>query len=126
MIRQKKQKKEVAYGLANIVIKSTFNNTIITVSDLSGNTLCWSSPGVSGFKGTRKSTSYAAQKATKDLILKIIELGVKKIVITIKGRGAGREACLRSLIYAGFQIISIKDKTALPYNGCRPPKKRRL
>lgn len=126
MIRQKKQKKEVTYGLANVNIKSTFNNTIITVCDLSGNTLCWSSPGISGFKGTRKSTTYAAQVATKDIILKAVELGIKKIVITIKGRGSGREACLRILVSAGFEIISIKDKTAIPYNGCRPPKKRRL
>lgn len=126
MIKSKKQKKQVPLGIGIANIKTTFNNTIITITDSSGNALCWASAGTSGFKGTRKATSYAAQVAAKDVALKAIEFGIKKLGIVLKGRGAGRETCLRALSLAGFQIISIEDRTEIPYNGCRPPKKRRL
>lgn len=122
----RKQKKQVLLGLGIATIKTTFNNTIITVSDGEGNVLCWSSAGTSGFEGTRKSTSYAAQKTAKEVALKAIEFGVKKLEIILKGRGTGKETCLRALSLAGFEIISIQDKISLPHNGCRPPKKRRL
>lgn len=122
----RKQKKQVILGLGIATIKTTFNNTIITVSDSEGNVLCWSSAGTSGFEGTRKSTSYAAQKTAKEVALKAIEFGVKKLEVILKGRGTGKETCLRALALAGFEIISIQDKIAIPHNGCRPPKKRRL
>jgi small subunit ribosomal protein S11 len=121
-----KQKKQVLLGLGIATIKTTFNNTIITVSDSDGNVLCWSSAGTSGFEGTRKATSYAAQSAAKEVALKAIEFGVKKLEVILKGKGTGKETCLRALSLAGFDIIAIQDKIAIPYNGCRPPKKRRL
>lgn len=128
MIRQKKQKKEVVFGIGRVNIKTTFNNTIISIADSSGNVLCWASSGTSGFKGTRKSTSYAAQTVCQDVILKALDFGIKKIEIILTGRGSGREACLRALGLPEnkFEILSIKDKTTFPSNGCRPPKKRRL
>jgi small subunit ribosomal protein S11 len=121
-----KHKKQVLLGLGIANIKTTFNNSIITISDSDGNALCWSSAGTSGFKGTRKATSYAAQIAAKEVALKAIEFGVKKLEIILKGKGTGKETCLRTLSLAGFDIISIEDKTSVPHNGCRPPKKRRL
>ena len=125
MIKQrKKQKKLVSVGIVNI--KTTFNNTIITISDILGNTLCWSSSGTSGFKGTRKNTPFAAQTATRNADLKAIEMGMEKVEVVIKGRGNGRETSIRALKGAGLSILSIEDRTALPHNGCRPPKKRRL
>lgn len=125
MIKQrKKQKKLVSVGIVNI--KTTFNNTIITISDILGNTLCWSSSGTSGFKGTRKNTPFAAQTATRNAALKAIEMGMEKVEVVIKGRGNGRETSIRALKGAGLSILSIEDRTALPHNGCRPPKKRRL
>ena len=117
---KKKQKKSIGVGIANI--KTTFNNTIVTISDLLGNTICWSSSGSSGFKGARKNTPFAAKNAA----LKAIELGMEKIEIIIKGRGNGRETSVRALKSAGLNIVSIEDKTSVPHNGCRPPKKRRL
>jgi small subunit ribosomal protein S11 len=125
MIKQrKKQKKLVSVGIVNI--KTTFNNTIITISDILGNTLCWSSSGTSGFKGTRKNTPFAAQTATRNAALKAIDMGMEKVEVVIKGRGNGRETSIRALKGAGLSILSIEDRTALPHNGCRPPKKRRL
>jgi small subunit ribosomal protein S11 len=91
-----------------------------------GNTLCWSSSGTSGFKGTRKNTPFAAQTATRNAALKAIEMGMEKVEVVIKGRGNGRETSIRALKGAGLSILSIEDRTALPHNGCRPPKKRRL
>ena len=122
--QKKKQKKSVSVGIASV--KTTFNNTIITISDLLGNTLCWASAGTSGFKGARKNTPFAAQSAARNVALKAIDLGVEKIEVVIKGRGNGRETSVRALKSAGLNIASIEDKTNVAHNGCRPPKKRRL
>jgi small subunit ribosomal protein S11 len=122
--QKKKQKKSVVIGIANI--KTTFNNTIVTITDSLGNTLCWASSGTSGFKGARKNTPFAAQSAARNAALKAIELGMEKIEIVIKGRGNGRETSIRALKSAGLNILSIEDRTAIAHNGCRPPKKRRL
>lgn len=122
--QKKKQKKVVTIGIANI--KTTFNNTIITICDILGNTICWSSSGTSGFKGSRKNTPFAAQTAAKNAATKAMELGMEKIEIIIKGRGNGRESSIRGLKSAGLSILSIEDKTSVAHNGCRPPKKRRL
>nr|AYO28128.1 ribosomal protein S11 [Synura petersenii] len=121
---KKKQKKSVTVGIANI--KTTFNNTIVTISDFLGNTLCWASAGSSGFKGARKNTPFAAQSAARNAALKALELGMEKIEIVIKGRGNGRETSVRALKATGLNILSIEDKTSVAHNGCRPPKKRRL
>ncbi len=122
--QKKKQKKSVPIGIANI--KTTFNNTIITISDILGNTLCWDSAGTAGFKGARKNTPFAAQTAAKNVAIKALELGMEKVEVVIKGRGSGRETSVRALKTAGLNILSISDKTNIPHNGCRPPKKRRL
>jgi small subunit ribosomal protein S11 len=126
MSKQKKKQKKllVNVGIANI--KSTFNNTIITIADILGNTICWASSGTSGFKGARKNTPFAAQSAARNAALKAIELGMEKVEVVIKGRGNGRETSIRALKSAGLNIISIEDKTGIAHNGCRPPKKRRL
>jgi small subunit ribosomal protein S11 len=125
MVKQKKkQKKSITVGIANI--KTTFNNTIITICDILGNTLCWDSSGTSGFKGARKNTPFAAQMAARNVAGKALELGMEKIEVVVKGRGNGRESSIRALKAAGLNIISIEDKTAVAHNGCRPPKKRRL
>jgi small subunit ribosomal protein S11 len=121
---KKKQKKSVLVGLANI--QTTFNNTIITITDTLGNTLCWASSGTSGFKGARKNTPFAAQSAAQNAAYKAKELGMEKIEIIIKGRGNGRETSIRALKSAGLIILSIEDRTPIAHNGCRPPKKRRL
>ena len=121
---KKKQKKSVTVGIANI--KTTFNNTIVTISDILGNTICWASSGSSGFKGARKNTPFAAQSAARNAAVKAIELGMEKIEVIIKGRGNGRETSVRALKSSGLNILSIEDKTAVAHNGCRPPKKRRL
>jgi small subunit ribosomal protein S11 len=122
--QKKKEKKSVQVGIANI--KTTFNNTIVTITDLLGNTLCWSSAGTSGFKGARKNTPFAAQSAARNAALKAIDLGMEKIEIVLKGRGNGRETSIRAIKSAGLNILSIEDRTAIAHNGCRPPKKRRL
>ena len=116
----------IAWWEGHLEVTSTFNNTIITITDFVGNTLCWSSAGTVGFKGSRKSTPFAAQSAARNAALKAIELGMEKIEVVIKGRGNGRETSIRALKSAGLNIVSIEDKTAIPHNGCRPPKKRRL
>jgi len=122
--QKKKEKKSVQVGIANI--KTTFNNTIVTITDLLGNTLCWSSAGTSGFKGARKNTPFAAQSAARNAALKAIDLGMEKIEIVLKGRGNGRETSIRAIKSAGLNILSIEDRTGIAHNGCRPPKKRRL
>jgi small subunit ribosomal protein S11 len=122
--QKKKQKKSVTVGVANI--KTTFNNTIITISDILGNTICWSSSGTSGFKGSRKNTPFAAQSAARNAAVQAIEFGMEKVEVVVKGRGNGRETSIRALKSAGLNILSIEDKTSVAHNGCRPPKKRRL
>jgi small subunit ribosomal protein S11 len=125
MVQQKKkQKKTISVGLVHI--KSTFNNTIITISDIFGNTICWSSAGTSGFKGSRKNTPFAAQTAARNAASKALEFGLEKIEVILKGRGNGRESSIRALKAIGLNILSIEDKTGVPHNGCRPPKKRRI
>ena len=121
---KKKQKKIVNVGIVHI--KNSFNNTIITISDIFGNTICWSSSGTSGFKGSRKNTPFAAQSAARNVASKAMEFGMQKVDIILKGRGNGRETTIRAFKVAGLTISSIEDKTSLPRNGCRPPKKRRI
>lgn len=122
------KKKTVRKNIPNAIafIKSTFNNTIITITDPTGNTISWSSAGIVGFKGSRKSTPFAAQQAARDAANKAMDHGVKSLSVFIKGPGAGREAAIRSLQAAGFRIGLIKDVTPIPHNGCRAPKRRRV
>ncbi|HON58735.1 MAG TPA: 30S ribosomal protein S11 [Smithella sp.] len=121
---KKKEKKNITEGIAHI--QSTFNNTIVTITDLSGNVIAWSSAGLQGFKGSRKSTPFAAQMAAEDVVRKAKEQGMRKVQVYIKGPGAGRESALRSLQIAGLTITLIRDVTPVPHNGCRPPKRRRV
>ena len=121
---KKKEKKVVTSGKA--FVNATFNNTIISITDKSGNVLSWSSAGSKGFKGSRKSTPYAAQVAADDAAAKASEYGLKNLDVEVKGPGSGRETALRALQARGFKIISIKDTSPIPHNGCRPPKKRRV
>lgn len=122
--RKKKDKKNVPVGVAHI--QSTFNNTIVTITDPKGNTIAWSSSGIQGFKGSRKSTPYAAQTAAEDAAKKAMEHGMRTVEVFVKGPGSGREAALRALQTAGFQVTLIRDVTPIPHNGCRPPKRRRV
>jgi len=122
--KKKKIKKNILNGIA--YVQSTFNNTIITIADTSGNVISWSSSGQKGFKGSRKSTPYAAQVAADTAATKALEVGMKNLNVEIKGPGSGRETALRALQARGFKIISIKDTTPMPHNGSRPPKKRRV
>jgi small subunit ribosomal protein S11 len=121
---KKKEKKNIGNGVVHI--QSTFNNTIITISDIAGNVVSWSSSGVMGFKGSRKSTPFAAQLTAEDAAKKAMEHGVRNVEVYVKGPGAGRESALRSLQAAGFNVTMIKDVTPIPHNGCRPPKRRRV
>ena len=121
---KKKVKKNVQSGIAHI--QSTFNNTIVTITDVSGNVVAWSSAGVRGFKGSRKSTPFAAQLAAEDAAKKAMDHGMRSISVYVKGPGAGRESALRALQQAGFKITLIRDVTPIPHNGCRPPKRRRV
>ncbi|MBW2564916.1 MAG: 30S ribosomal protein S11 [Deltaproteobacteria bacterium] len=121
---KKKEKKNISTGIVHI--QSTFNNTIVTITDPAGNVVAWSSAGVQGFKGSRKSTPFAAQLAAEDAAKKAMEHGMKNVEVYVKGPGAGRESALRSLQSAGFNVILIKDVTPIPHNGCRPPKRRRV
>jgi small subunit ribosomal protein S11 len=123
-VRKKKEKKNVPRGVAHI--QATFNNTIISITDPEGNVVAWSSAGTQGFKGSRKSTPFAAQLAAEDAARKAMDQGMRFVEVLIKGPGAGREAALRSLQAAGFQITLIRDVTPIPHNGCRPPKRRRV
>ncbi len=121
---KKKEKKNIAEGVAHI--QSTFNNTIITITDLSGNVIAWSSAGVQGFKGSRKSTPFAAQMAAEDAVKKAKEHGMRTVQVYVRGPGAGRESALRALQVAGLHISLIRAVTPIPHNGCRPPKRRRV
>ena len=122
--KKKRERKHVERGQAHI--QSTFNNTLITLTDMDGNALSWSSAGSNGFKGSRKSTPFAAQSAAEVAAKAAMEHGLKSVEVFVKGPGSGREAALRALETAGLKVVSIKDITPIPHNGCRPPKKRRV
>ena len=123
-IRKKKVRKNILKGVVHI--QSTFNNTIVTISDKQGNVVSWCSSGVLGFKGSRKSTPFAAQNAVTDATRKATDQGMKKVEVKVKGPGPGREAALRALINAGLEVTRIYDVTPVPHNGCKPPKRRRV
>ena len=123
-LKKKKTKKNILNGIA--YVQSTFNNTIVSIADTSGNIVSWASAGQKGFKGSRKSTPYAAQVAADSAAAKALECGMKFLSVEVKGPGSGRETALRALQARGFKIISIKDTTPMPHNGTRPPKKRRV
>lgn len=120
----KRDKNNLLNGIVHI--QSTFNNTIVTITSLNGETISWASAGSSGFKGARKSTPFAAQTAAEKAALEALSLGMKSVSILIKGQGSGRETAIRAIEGAGFKITSIQDITAVPHNGCRPPKRRRV
>ena len=121
---RKRERKNITSGIAHV--NATFNNTMITIADVQGNTIAWSSAGGMGFRGSRKSTPYAAQVAAEAWGKKAIEHGMKTLEVRVKGPGSGRESALRALQTVGFNITAIKDVTPVPHNGCRPPKRRRV
>jgi small subunit ribosomal protein S11 len=121
---KRKVKKNIATGIAHI--QSTFNNTVVTITDVNGNAVAWSSAGSRGFKGSRKSTPFAAQLAAEEAARRAMEHGMRSIAVFVKGPGAGRESALRALQTAGFKVTLIRDVTPIPHNGCRPPKRRRV
>ncbi|MBI2756137.1 MAG: 30S ribosomal protein S11 [Chloroflexi bacterium] len=121
---RRRERKSVPRG--TVYIQSSFNNTIVTITDLDGNVLTWSSSGAAGFKGSRKSTPYAASLAADSAAKKAMEQGMRQVQVFVKGPGSGREAAIRSLQAAGLDVSSIVDRTPIPHNGCRPPKKRRV
>jgi small subunit ribosomal protein S11 len=123
-IKGKKEKKLIVNGIVHI--QSTFNNTIVTITDMNGNVIASSSPGQIGFKGSRKSTPFAAQLAAQNALKKAMALGLKTAEVRVKGPGVGREAALRALQMDGFSVTMIRDVTPIPHNGCRPPKRRRV
>ncbi|HEU0118605.1 MAG TPA: 30S ribosomal protein S11 [Alphaproteobacteria bacterium] len=123
-VRRRRERKNIVNGICHV--NASFNNTIITVADSQGNTIAWSSSGLMGFKGSRKSTPYAAQMAAEDAGRKAMEHGVRTLEVEVKGPGAGRESALRALQAVGFSITAIRDVTPVPHNGCRPPKRRRV
>ena len=124
VVRKKVEKKNIATGVAHI--QATFNNTIVTITDPNGNTVSWSSAGVRGFKGSRKSTPFAAQLVAEDAARKAMDHGMKAVGVFVKGPGAGRESALRAIANSGLKITHIRDVTPIPHNGCRPPKRRRV
>ena len=121
---KRRERKNVAYGVAHI--KSSFNNTIVTFADQQGNTLSWASSGNVGFKGSRKSTPFAAQLAAETVARRAMEHGVRKVDVMVKGPGSGRETAIRTIQNTGIEVVGIKDVTPIPHNGCRPPKRRRV
>lgn len=121
---KRRERKNIEHGVAHI--RSTFNNTIVTITDTRGNALSWASAGTVGFKGSRKSTPFAAQMAAETAAKEAMEHGLKQVEVMVKGPGAGREAAIRSLQAAGLEVNIIKDVTPIPHNGCRPPKRRRV
>ncbi|MDQ6989791.1 MAG: 30S ribosomal protein S11 [Mariprofundaceae bacterium] len=128
MAKEKIIKKRVRKNIANAVahIKASFNNTIITFTDDSGNTISWATSGAAGFKGSRKSTPFAAQVAAEEAAVKAMDHGVKNVSVLVKGPGSGRESAMRAIAAAGLNVTSIRDVTPIPHNGCRPPKRRRV
>jgi small subunit ribosomal protein S11 len=124
VVAKRKDRKGVSHGVVHI--QSTFNNTIITITDTAGNVISWSSAGSKGFKGSKKSTPFAAQVAAEEAGKKAMEHGMKHVEVFVKGPGAGRESALRALQAVGFEVSMIKDVTPIPHNGCRPPKRRRV
>ncbi|WP_225071525.1 30S ribosomal protein S11 [Desulfuromonas sp. CSMB_57] len=124
VVRKKVEKKNVANGIAHI--QATFNNTIVTITDVSGNVISWSTCGAMSFKGSRKSTPFAAQVAAEDAAKKAMEHGLRAVEVRVNGPGSGRESALRALSASGLNISIIKDVTPIPHNGCRPPKRRRV
>ncbi|HEV2265013.1 MAG TPA: 30S ribosomal protein S11 [Stellaceae bacterium] len=121
---RRRERKNITAGVAHV--NATFNNTMITITDAQGNTIAWSSSGTMGFKGSRKSTPYAAQVAAEDAGRKAMDHGMRTLEIEVKGPGSGRESALRALQAVGFTVTSIRDVTTIPHNGCRPPKRRRV
>ena len=121
---RRKERKNITNGVAHV--NASFNNTMVTITDVQGNTISWSSSGVMGFKGSRKSTPYAAQVAAEDAAKKAQEHGMKTLEVEVRGPGSGRESALRALQAAGFTVTSIRDVTPIPHNGCRPRKRRRV
>ena len=121
---KRRERKNITSGVAHV--NATFNNTLVTITDVQGNTIAWSSAGSLGFKGSRKSTPYAAQMAAEDAGRKATDHGVKTLEVEVKGPGSGRESALRALQVVGFTITTIRDVTPIPHNGCRPPKRRRV
>ena len=121
---KKKVKKSVQSGVVHI--QSTFNNTVVTITDVAGNALCWGTAGSSGFKGSRKSTPFAAQVAAEECAKKAMEHGVRQLAVYVKGPGGGRESAVRALQSQGIRVTLIRDVTPIPHNGCRPPKRRRV
>jgi len=121
---RRKERKNITSGVAHV--NASFNNTMVTIADMQGNTISWSSSGVMGFKGSRKSTPYAAQVAAEDAAKKAQEHGMKTLEVEVRGPGSGRESALRALQAAGFNVTSIRDVTSIPHNGCRPRKRRRV
>jgi small subunit ribosomal protein S11 len=124
MAKKGKERKNVANGVAHI--HASFNNTIVTITDTSGNVITWSSSGNKGFKGSRKSTPFASQLAAEAAAKKAMEHGMKQVEVFVKGPGTGRESAIRAIQAAGLEIVAIKDVTPIPHNGCRPPKRRRV
>lgn len=122
--KKRREKKKIVAGIAHV--NSTFNNTMVTITDVQGNAISWSSAGMMGFKGSRKSTPYAAQIAAEDAGQKALEHGVQTLEVSVRGPGSGRESALRALQTNGFQITAIRDVTPIPHNGCRPRKRRRV
>ncbi len=121
---KRRERKNISSGVAHV--NATFNNTMITITDAQGNAIAWASAGMMGFKGSRKSTPFAAQMAAEEAGKKAMEHGVKTLAVEVRGPGSGRESALRALQAAGFQVTSIRDVTPIPHNGCRPPKRRRV
>ncbi len=122
--RKRKTKKNIPNGVVHI--RSTFNNTVVTITDIDGNTVCWASSGTQGIKGSKKSTAYAAQKSAEVAAQKAVEMvGMKSVEVKVKGLGQGRETAIRALTAAGLEVTKIEDVTPIPHNGCRPPKQRR-
>ena len=121
---RRRERRNISHGVVHI--KSSFNNTIITISDLRGNVVAWASAGNVGFKGSRKSTPYAAQMAAEEAARRAMEMGVRKVDVQVRGPGSGRETAIRSLQNLGLEVTGIKDVTPVPHNGCRPPKRRRV